>query len=50
MSNQPNIGFPNTQITVQNYDQLQSELPLDQQVPQVAIGGRYDVRSFITNI
>lgn len=46
MSNQAGSNFKTTQITVQNYDQLQSpndSQPLDQQVPQVAIGGRYDV-------
>lgn len=44
MSN-PQTGFNTTQITVQNYDQLQGAtdpLLLDQQVPQVAVGGRYD--------
>ena len=45
MSNQPG-GFSTTQITVQNYDQLpgatNDPLFLDQQVPQVAVGGRYD--------
>lgn len=49
MSNQPGGGIP-TQITVQNYDQLPGTgelLPLDQQVGQVAVGGRYDFVSVL---
>lgn len=52
MSNQSGAGIP-TQITVQNYDQLPGAgelLPLDQQVPQVAVGGRYDFVSALPSI
>lgn len=45
MSNQPTgSGFGQTQIKIQNYDQLATTNDpfLDQQIPQVAIGGRYD--------